>query len=72
MNLNSVAGFGAPVLTYRIPVPAKYALSVLSAALLVGLGLNYLYGFWQADPLVGLLIVIYLIKEGHSTLTEED
>ncbi len=43
----------------------------LSAALLVGLGLNYLYGFWQADPIVGLVIVVYLIKEGYSTLKEE-
>ena len=43
----------------------------LSAALLVGLGLNYLYGFWQADPIVGLIIVAYLTKEGYSTLKEE-
>jgi len=44
----------------------------LSAALLIGLGLNYLYGFWQADPIVGLIIVILLIKEGYSTLTEAE
>ena len=43
----------------------------LSIALLIGLGLNYLYGFWKADPLVGLIIVIFLIKEGYSTLKEE-
>lgn len=42
----------------------------LSGALLIGLGLNYLYGFWQADPIVGLVIVIYLIKEGYTTLKE--
>ncbi len=42
----------------------------LSGALLVGLGLNYLFGFWQADPIVGLLIVTYLLKEGYSTLKE--
>lgn len=42
----------------------------LSGALLVGLGLNYLYGFWQADPFVGLFIVIYLVKEGYTTLKE--
>jgi divalent metal cation (Fe/Co/Zn/Cd) transporter len=42
----------------------------LSGALLVGLGLNYLYGFWQADPIVGLIIVAYLVKEGYSTLRE--
>jgi cation diffusion facilitator family transporter len=46
------------------------ACMLLSAALLVGLGLNYLYGFWRADPIVGLIIVVYLIKEGYSTLKE--
>ncbi|MCW3975320.1 MAG: cation transporter [Candidatus Bathyarchaeota archaeon] len=43
----------------------------LSIALLLGLGLNYLYGFWQADPIVGLVIVIFLIREGYETLKEE-
>jgi divalent metal cation (Fe/Co/Zn/Cd) transporter len=44
----------------------------LSAALLVGLGLNYLYGLWKADPVVGLIIVVYLLKEGYSTWKEEE
>lgn len=44
----------------------------LSAALLVGLGLNYLYGLWQADPIVGLIMVVYLLKEGYSTWKEEE
>lgn len=43
----------------------------LSVALLIGLGLNYLYGLWQADPIVGLVIVFYLIREGRDTLKEE-
>lgn len=43
----------------------------LSVALLGGLGLNYVYGFWQADPLVGLVIVAFLIREGATTLKEE-
>jgi divalent metal cation (Fe/Co/Zn/Cd) transporter len=42
----------------------------LSVALLVGLGLNYLYGLWWADPVVGLIIVVFLIREGYSTLKE--
>jgi len=42
----------------------------LSGTLFIGLGLNYLYGVWQADPIVGLVIVIYLGKEGYSTLKE--
>ncbi|HDY68316.1 MAG: cation transporter [Candidatus Scalindua sediminis] len=42
----------------------------LSVALLIGLGTNYLYGLWWADPIVGLIIVIFLIKEGYATLKE--
>src|SRR3972149_3393469 len=45
--------------------------SILSVALLIGLGLNYLYGFWQADPIVGLVTVIFLIREGYIALREE-
>ncbi len=44
----------------------------LSMALLTGLVLNYLYGLWQADPIVGLVIVIFLIKEGYETFKEKD
>ena len=44
----------------------------LSVALLIGLTLNYLFGFWQADPIVGLIIVFFLVKEGYETLTEEE
>lgn len=44
----------------------------LSIALLTGLVLNYLYGLWQADPIVGLVIVIFLIKEGYNILKGED
>ncbi|NIM89415.1 MAG: cation transporter [Candidatus Aminicenantes bacterium] len=40
------------------------ACAFLSLALLLGLGLNYVFGFWQADPIVGLIIVIYLFREG--------
>lgn len=35
-----------------------------SVALLLGLGANYLFGFWQADPIVGLIIVVFLVREG--------
>ena len=40
------------------------ACAFLSVALLLGLGANYLFGFWQADPIVGLIIVAYLFREG--------
>ena len=40
------------------------ACAFLSVALLIGLGSNYLFGFWQADPIVGIIIVFFLIREG--------
>jgi divalent metal cation (Fe/Co/Zn/Cd) transporter len=43
----------------------------LSVALLIGLGLNYLFGIWQADPAIGLVIVVILAREGYQTLKEE-
>jgi divalent metal cation (Fe/Co/Zn/Cd) transporter len=47
------------------------ACALLSLALLIGLGLNYLYGIWQADPVIGLLIVALLVREGYEALKEE-
>lgn len=44
------------------------ACSFLSLAFLVGLGLNYFFSLWQADPIIGFVIVEYLIKEGRKTL----
>ena len=40
------------------------ACSFLSLSLLLGLGLYYFFGFWQADPIVGIIIVIFLFREG--------
>jgi len=40
------------------------ACAFLSVPLLLGLALNYFFGFWQADPLVGLIVVVFLIREG--------
>lgn len=44
----------------------------LSGALLLGLGSNYLFGFWQADPAVGLIIVVFLFREGWENWRGED
>jgi len=46
------------------------ACMVLSIALLVGLGMNYYYGLWRADPIVGLIVAGYLMKEGFGILRE--
>jgi divalent metal cation (Fe/Co/Zn/Cd) transporter len=43
----------------------------LSAALLLGLGSNYVFGFWQADPIVGLIIVVFLFREGREAWEED-
>jgi len=47
------------------------ACAFLSLALLLGLGANYLFGFWQADPIVGLIIAIFLFREGWEGWKEE-
>ena len=44
----------------------------LSVALLIGLGLNYLAGIWHADPIVGLIIVAFLFREGYEILAENE
>ena len=47
------------------------ACAMLSAALLVGLGLNYRFGLWQADPVIGLVTVLFLAREGYQALKEK-
>ncbi len=44
--------------------------SLLSVALLIGLGANYLYGLWWADPVAALVITALILKEGVSTLKQ--
>jgi divalent metal cation (Fe/Co/Zn/Cd) transporter len=41
----------------------------LAAAVLLGLSLNTLAGWWWADPLAGLVIVGYALREARATLT---
>ena len=45
---------------------------MLSASLLIGLGLNYLFGIWWADPVTGLVIVFFLIREGSEIFEDEN
>jgi divalent metal cation (Fe/Co/Zn/Cd) transporter len=45
------------------------ACAMLSVALLVGAGMNYWLGIWQADPIAGLIIAVYLGREGWESLT---
>jgi divalent metal cation (Fe/Co/Zn/Cd) transporter len=46
------------------------ACAFLSVALLLGLGANYLFGFWQADPIVGVIITAFLFREGRESWQE--
>jgi divalent metal cation (Fe/Co/Zn/Cd) transporter len=46
--------------------------AVLSVALLLGLGLNYLFGWWWADPVAGILIAGFLFREGVELLSGDD
>lgn len=39
---------------------------------LIGLGLNILIGWWWADPLVALLLIPFLIKEGLESFKDEE
>ena len=41
----------------------------LSVILLIGLGLNALFGWWWADPVAGLAMVYFLVKEGREAIT---
>ena len=43
----------------------------LSVSLLIGLGANYIFGLWQADPIVGIIIVVFLVREGYETIKGE-
>jgi divalent metal cation (Fe/Co/Zn/Cd) transporter len=45
---------------------------VLSVALLLGLLTRYVFNFWLSDPIVGLLIVFYLAREGRELVFEEE
>jgi divalent metal cation (Fe/Co/Zn/Cd) transporter len=40
----------------------------MSVALLIGIGLNFLFGWWWADPLAGLIIAGLALSEGKKAL----
>jgi divalent metal cation (Fe/Co/Zn/Cd) transporter len=69
MKLRVSADIGSASL--KADAKQTLACAFLSLALLVGLGLNYVAGFWQADPIIGILIGAFLGREGYETLTGE-
>ncbi len=46
--------------------------SYLSGVLLVGLALNWLFGWWWADPVAGLAMIYFLVKEGREAISGDD
>lgn len=44
--------------------------SYLSGILLIGLALNLICGWWWADPVAGLIMVVFIIKEGWEAVEE--
>lgn len=46
--------------------------SLLSLALLAGLIANYFWGLWFVDPIVSLMIVVFLFREGRELLSGEE
>lgn len=42
---------------------------ILACAVLIGLLLNALFGWWWADPAAGYALVYYGAREGHAALT---
>ncbi|HEX2094403.1 MAG TPA: cation transporter [Longimicrobiaceae bacterium] len=42
----------------------------MSASVLMGLLLNGLFGWWQADPVIGVGIALLLFREGRETIRE--
>lgn len=49
-----------------------YACWYLSVTTLVGLALNAVLGWWWADPVAGLVIVVFLLREAVEALRGED
>ena len=44
----------------------------LSVAVLLGIGMNKFFGFWQADPIAGLIVSVLLVREGYLVLRNKE
>jgi divalent metal cation (Fe/Co/Zn/Cd) transporter len=63
---------GKRILSGSLVADSKQTLAcaMLSVALLLGLTLNYVWGFWWADSIAGVVIAVFLIREGRETFRE--
>jgi divalent metal cation (Fe/Co/Zn/Cd) transporter len=48
----------------------SFACALLSATVLLGVGLNAAFGWWWADPVAAILLVPFLVHEGREALEE--
>ncbi len=62
---------GEKIHSHSLMADSKQTLlcSLMSVALLLGLGLNYFCGLWWADPVTGLVLVALMFREGIVTLS---
>ena len=44
----------------------------LSVAVLLGIAMNHFFGFWQADPIAGVVVSGLLIREGYLVLRDKE
>jgi divalent metal cation (Fe/Co/Zn/Cd) transporter len=44
----------------------------LSLALVTGVGLHLLFGVWQADPVAGIIIAVFLLRESWRAIRERE
>jgi len=65
---------GNQIHSHSLLADAKQTLAcvMLSIAVLTGFMLNYIFGFWQADPIAGLIIAFLLVREGYKAIKEEE
>lgn len=68
-KLRAAAHIGSGAL--RSEAKETIACAMLSAILLAGLGANAAFGWWWADPVAGLLMIPWLLKEGAAGLRGE-
>ncbi len=54
----------------RADAACSVTCAYMSVALLLGLMLNRLFGWWWADPLASVALVYFLVREGHEALHE--
>lgn len=65
-------GIGEKIGSKALKADAKQTLfcAYLSVTLLIGLGLNALWGWWWADPIAALVMLIFIVKEGLGSIKE--